>query len=83
MNKLTDWKRSAIFTQERSQEGEMRGFMYACMSRILYAAKHSWTTLHMSRALFVGSYFAGHFVGFPPMKRDINLHLMRKRIIIE
>ena len=26
------------------------------MSRILLATKHSWTTLHMSRPLFVGSY---------------------------
>ena len=26
------------------------------MSRISFAAKHSWTTLRMSRSLFVGSY---------------------------
>ena len=26
------------------------------MSRILFAAKHSWTALRMSRPLFVGSY---------------------------
>ena len=26
------------------------------MSKILFAAKHSWTTLRMSRPLFAGSY---------------------------
>ena len=29
INKLMDWKRSAIFTHEWSQEGEKRGFIYA------------------------------------------------------
>ena len=40
------------------------------MSRILFAAKHSWTTLRMSRPLFLGS----HVVGFWPMNRQKNLH---------
>ena len=35
------------------------------MSRKLFAAKHCWTTLRMSRPLFVGS----HLVGFRPMNR--------------
>ena len=42
-----------FLTEEWSQEGEKCGFM----SRIiLFAAKHSRTTLHMCRPLFVGSY---------------------------
>ena len=44
--------RSAIFYAR----GEKGGFFYA-LSKILFAAKHSWTTLRMSRPLFVGSYF--------------------------
>ena len=46
--------RSLFFKQERSPEGEKRGFIY--MSRIVFAAKNSWTTLRMSTPLFVGSY---------------------------
>ena len=34
--------------------------------------RHSWTTLRISRTLFVGSYFAGHVVDFRPMKRTKN-----------
>ena len=47
-------KRSDLpfFTQERIT----RGFVYASFSRILFAAKHSWMTLRMSRPLLVGSY---------------------------
>ena len=45
-NELMDWK--------RSHEGEKIGFIYAWVEHI--AAKHSWTTLHMSRPLYVGSY---------------------------
>ena len=40
---------SAIFTQERSR-------FPLRMSRILFAAKHSWTALNMSRPLFEGSF---------------------------
>ena len=40
------------------------------MSRKLFAAKHCWTTLRMSRPLFVGS----HLVGFRLMNRKKNLH---------
>ena len=49
-------KQSAIFTQERSQQGEKHGFLYTYMCRILFAAKHSWKALRMSTPLFVGSY---------------------------
>ena len=34
-----------------------KAWFYLCMSWILFAAQHSWMTLHMSRPLFVGSYF--------------------------
>ena len=47
-------KRSAFFTQERSQEGENHGFVYACAE--YYLQPHSWTTFLISRPLFVGSY---------------------------
>ena len=60
-------KRSAIFTKERSQEGEKTRFPLR-MCRILFAAKHSWTALRMSRPLF-----AGHVVGSRPMKKKKNL----------
>ena len=46
----------AIFTQKRSQEGEKKTRFHLRMSRILFAAKHSWTTLRMSRPLFVDRY---------------------------
>ena len=51
-------KRSAIFTQERSQEGEKQGFLYACAEYYLQpnTSKHSCTALRISRPLFVGSY---------------------------
>ena len=35
MNILAEAKRSAIFTQERSQEGEKHGFLYACVEYYL------------------------------------------------
>ena len=41
-------------SQERSQEGEKHGFLYAWAE--YFAAKHCWTALRMSRPLFVGSY---------------------------
>ena len=47
-------KRSAIFTR-----GEKRGFFYVWAEYYLQPnakAKHSWTTLRMSRLLFVDSY---------------------------
>ena len=58
-------KRSDLpcFTQERSQEGEKRGFVYAGQNIICnqtLKTKHSWTTLRMSRPLFVGSYYSAN-----------------------
>ena len=41
----------------REREREVCVFTDLRMSSIVFAAKHSWTTLHMSRPLFVGSYF--------------------------
>jgi len=38
------------------------------MSRMLFAAKHCWMALRMSRPLFVGSYLVGSW----PMKRKKN-----------
>ena len=57
-------KHSATFMQGQSQEGEKCSFILIPISRILFAAKHCsncsnsncWTTLHMSRLLFVSSY---------------------------
>ena len=50
-------KCSTTFMQGQSQEGEKFSFILIHVSRILFAAQHSWTTLHMSmRLLFVGSY---------------------------
>ena len=39
-------------------------------SRILFAAKHSWTTLHISRPLFVGSYICRLRVGLSANEKE-------------
>ena len=44
--------------------GEKRGFVYA------FAAKHSWTTLHMSRPLLVGSYLQDTWWAFGQWKGE-------------
>ena len=49
-------KQSAISTQERLQEGEKHGFLYACAEYYLQPIVNSWTALHMGKPLFVGSY---------------------------
>ena len=60
MNVLKEAKQSAIFTEKSDpQEGEKRGFV-----QNIFSAKHSWTTLRMSRPLF-----ACHVGGSRPMKR--------------
>ena len=41
------------------------------MSRILFAAKHCWTALHMSRPLFVGSYLQVTWWAFGQWKEKI------------
>ena len=48
---LREAKRSAIFRQERSKKEKS-----VVSSRIVLAAKNSWTTLRMSTPLFVGIY---------------------------
>ena len=62
--------------QERLQKGEnSAGFFHN--GRILFAAKHIWSTLHMSRPLlFCRQLFAGHVVGSRPMKQKKNLFQM-------
>ena len=50
-----DWKQSAILTEERLQR-RRKAWFHLHISRRLFAAKHSWRTLRMSRPLFVGSY---------------------------
>ena len=64
-------KRSAIFTQERSQEGEKHGFLtqeqnIICSQTQLDGIAHEHTII--CRQLF-----AGHVVGSRPMKRKKNL----------
>ena len=44
------------------------------MSKILFAAKHSWTTLRMSRPLFAGSYRSRG--GLSANEKEKNLHRM-------
>ena len=46
----------------------MKAWFCLCISRILFAAKHSWTTLRMSRPLFVGSYLQVMWWAFGPLK---------------
>ena len=52
---LWEAKRSAFF-HTRTIARRRKAWFRLCMSRILFAAKHSWTTLRMSGPLFVGSY---------------------------
>ena len=49
-------------------------------SGMLCAAKHSWTTLRMSRPLFVSSYLQVTRWNFRPMKRKKNLQTSCKRL---
>ena len=60
--------------------------MWFCLriSRILFAAKHSWTTLRIAheQTIICSQLFAGHVVGFRPMKRKKNLHRMTIDIIV-
>ena len=52
---LREAKRSAIFNA-RATARRTKAWFRLHMSRILFAAKHRWTILSMSRPLFVGSY---------------------------
>ena len=60
-----------IFTQERR-----KAWLHLHMSRILFAAKHSWTTLLESRPLFVSSYLQVTWWAPGLMKSKKNLHRM-------
>ena len=66
MNILGKWS-NLPFSRKSNHKKEKARFPL-CMSRILVAAKHSWTALHMSRP-FCRQLFAGHVVGSRPMKR--------------
>ena len=73
-------KRSAIFTQERSQEGEKQGFHYACaeyyLQPVWFAAKHFQTQLYgiaHKQTIICRQLFAAHLVGSRPMKRKKKL----------
>ena len=70
---------SAIYTQDWSQQGEKRAFIYARAEYYLQPnikAKQSWMTERMSRPLFCTHLFAGHVVSSRPMKRKKNLQRM-------
>ena len=63
-------KRSTIFTQERSQEGEKQGFLYAYaeyyLQPVWFAAKHFQTQLYgiaHKQTIICRQLFAGHVVG--------------------
>ena len=60
-----------IFTQERR-----KAWLHLHMSRILFVAKHSWTTLLESRPLFVSSYLQVAWWAPGLMKSKKNLHRM-------
>ena len=53
--RYTDKSRYFAITEIFRQEEAKRSFILR-MSGKLFAAKHSWTTLRMSRQLFLGSY---------------------------
>ena len=58
---LREAKRSAIFTHDQSDRNRRRRKVWfhlrdLRLSRMLFAVKHSWPTLRMSRQLFVSSY---------------------------
>ena len=48
-------KRSILPFFTRAIPRRRKAWFHLRMSRILFAAKHSWTTLRISRPLFVGS----------------------------
>ena len=60
---------------ERCDQKKENSVFHLRMSRILFAAKHSWTTLRMSRQFF-RQFFAGHVVVSRPMEREKILHRM-------
>ena len=64
-------KRSAIFTLERSQEEEKHGYLYVWAEYYLQPNTVGW---HWhEQTIICRQLFAGHVVGFRPMKRKKNL----------
>ena len=53
-----------------------KAWLHLRMSRILFAAEHSWMKLHISRSLFCWQLFASHVVGSWSMKMKKTLHQM-------
>ena len=79
MNILGEVKRSAIFTQEWSQEGEKNGFLYAWAE--YYLQPNTLDGIAHEQTIICRQLFAGHVVGSRPMKRKKNL--LRMIIIIK
>ena len=76
---LREAKRSAIFNA-RATARTRKAWFRLHMSRILFAAKH-WSQTQLDdieheQTIICRQLFAGHVVGFWPMKRKKNLHQM-------
>ena len=72
INELMDWKRFAIFMQERSQEGEKHGFIYTRAEYYLQSktvGRHRAWVDHYMWAVICRLHD-----GLSPMKRKKNLH---------
>ena len=54
-NRFLKGQRSDLPFSRKSDGKKEKNVVHLCMSRILFVAKHSWTTLRVSRPLFVGS----------------------------
>ena len=68
-------KRSAIFMQEWSQEGEKHGFLYAWAEYYLQPNTVGYG-IACEQTIICRQLFVGHVVGSPPMKRKKNLFWM-------
>ena len=82
---LCEARRSAIFTQERSQEGQKRWF-HLQMTRILFTAKLNtvgWHNCACQQTIICRKLFAGHTVGSLPMKRKKNLQRMMTAFVCQ
>ena len=68
-------KRSAFF-HARTIATRRKARFRLRIRRILFAAKHSCATLRHEQTIIFRQLFAGHVVGFRPMKRKKNLQQM-------
>ena len=66
-------KRSAIFTQERSQEGEKYGFPFRMCRIIIIRSQTQLNGIAHEQTIICRQLFAGHVVGSQPRKRKKNL----------